>query len=49
MRKILVVALISIFSLLTLNACNTISGVGEDIKGAGGVITESAEKVKTKI
>jgi predicted small secreted protein len=49
MKKILVVALISVFSLLTLNACSTVAGVGEDIQGAGGVITKSAEKVKKKM
>jgi predicted small secreted protein len=36
------------FSIL-LSACNTVQGVGEDIKGAGEWTADSAEKVKKKI
>jgi entericidin B len=34
-------ALFAVFTLLVLSACNTVEGVGKDIKSAGGAI-ESA-------
>jgi len=46
MKKMIVVTLISAFSLLTLNACSTIQGAGEDIQGAGQVISKEAKKAK---
>lgn len=35
--------LIATVALALLSACNTISGMGQDIKKAGEVITDSAE------
>jgi len=32
-----------------LSACNTVNGMGEDIKGAGEWTSDSAQKVKHKI
>jgi entericidin B len=31
---------------ITLSACNTTAGVGEDVSATGHVVTNSAEKVK---
>ena len=38
-----------IISFLSLSACNTVQGVGEDFKAAGQVIKETAEDTKRKI
>jgi predicted small secreted protein len=35
--------------LMALNGCNTVSGIGDDLKAAGGAITETAAKTKEKI
>lgn len=48
MKKLLIVTLITAFSLLTLNACSTIAGAGKDIQDVGGAITDKAEKAKKK-
>jgi predicted small secreted protein len=32
---------------MSLTACNTIRGAGQDVKAAGGAIEKSAEKAKT--
>lgn len=45
MKKIILLA--SILSLLS--ACNTIEGLGQDVRGAGEWTSESAQKVKKKI
>ncbi len=34
---------------LSLGACNTIAGAGQDIESVGGEIEEGAEKVKRKM
>ncbi len=49
MKKMIVVVLISAFSLLTLNGCSTIAGAGKDIQDAGGAISKKAEKTKEKM
>ena len=36
-------------SLVSLSACNTFQGIGEDFKSAGQVIKETAEDTKRKI
>jgi entericidin B len=33
-------------SAITLSACNTTAGVGEDVSATGHAVTNSAEKVK---
>ena len=42
--------MLSVFVLLgavvTLSACNTTAGVGQDVSAAGHAVTNSAEKVK---
>ena len=46
MKKIIVVTLISAFSLLTLNGCSNIAGAGKDLQGAGQVISKEADRAK---
>jgi predicted small secreted protein len=49
MRKI--VTTISVFVLATLavsvSACNTTAGVGQDVSAAGHAVTNTADKVKS--
>jgi entericidin B len=33
-------------AVVTLSACNTTAGVGQDVSAAGHAVTNSAEKVK---
>ena len=35
--------------LFALTACNTVSGVGKDVKAGGAAIEEGAAKVKQKL
>lgn len=42
MRKLLVVALAG----LALSACNTIEGVGKDVKSAGDTVAKTADGAK---
>lgn len=44
MKKIIVVMLISAFSLLTLNACSTMEGAGKDLQKAGAAISQKAKR-----
>ena len=37
-------ALICIASLLALSACNTVQGIGQDVKKAGSVLEDAAKK-----
>lgn len=46
MKRLLALMLISLFSLGTLSACNTMAGVGEDIEAAGEKIEDKAEDCK---
>lgn len=41
--------LIALGLLASLGACNTISGAGKDIEGAGEVITDTADDTKEEI
>ena len=43
MKRLLALLLLSLFSLGTLTACNTMAGVGEDIEAAGDKIEDEAE------
>jgi predicted small secreted protein len=45
MKKILVLTLLA----LSLTACNTIQGMGEDLRGAGQGISNTSVKAKEKI
>lgn len=31
----------------SLSACNTMSGIGEDVQGAGSAVTKASESVKS--
>jgi len=46
MNKILTTTIISMFYIITLNACSTIEGAGKDLQGAGQVISKEAKKAK---
>ena len=37
---------IAALALFALSACNTISGIGKDVKKAGEVVTREAEEAK---
>ncbi|WP_325314518.1 entericidin A/B family lipoprotein [Kingella oralis] len=41
--------LIAITSMLTLSACNTISGAGKDVSAAGNAVSNAAQDVKDKM
>jgi entericidin B len=45
MRLILIVLSL----LFALSACNTISGIGQDIEAGGGALSNTAEKTKQKM
>ena len=38
--------LLALLASLALSACNTISGIGQDVRKAGEVITDTAEDCK---
>ncbi len=40
-------ALIALTAMTLLSACNTVSGVGKDVKAAGSAVSGSAEAAKT--
>lgn len=46
MKKILITVMVSIFSIITLNACSTIEGVGKDLQGAGKTLSKEAKRAK---
>jgi len=46
MKKILITMMISVSSIIILNACSTIEGAGKDLQGAGQVISNEAKKTK---
>lgn len=48
MKKVMM-ALIAVVALPTLAACNTIEGVGKDVKAGGKAVEETAREVKEEI
>ncbi|MCZ8235087.1 MAG: entericidin A/B family lipoprotein [Inhella sp.] len=40
----LILAAIAAFALVSLSACNTLQGIGKDVKKAGEKIEEAAKK-----
>ena len=44
MRKIVTLTLVA--AAMAVSACNTISGVGRDVKAAGQAVTSGAESAK---
>jgi entericidin B len=41
--------MISILTLLTLTACATVEGAGQDLSAAGHAVSDSARKVKSSL
>ncbi|AXE64357.1 entericidin A/B family lipoprotein [Hyphomonas sp. NPDC076900] len=48
MKKVMM-ALIAVVALPALAACNTIEGVGKDVKAGGQAVEETAKEVKEEI
>ncbi|MBO9561059.1 MAG: entericidin A/B family lipoprotein [Caulobacter sp.] len=44
MRKIVILAVVA--AALTVSACNTIAGVGQDVSAAGRAVTNTAKDAK---
>jgi predicted small secreted protein len=44
MRKILILAVVA--AALTVSACNTVAGVGQDVSAAGRAVTNTAKDAK---
>lgn len=44
MRKFVILAVLA--ASLSVTACNTVSGAGEDVKAAGQAVTNTAEDAK---
>ena len=42
--KLTVIAPICVAGLLALSACNTVQGIGQDVKKAGSVLEDAAKK-----
>ena len=47
MRKPIIALSLGLFSLVILAGCNTIGGIGKDVKKGGEVIEKAAEKAKS--
>jgi entericidin B len=45
--KALLVALLGM-TVLSLSACNTVEGVGKDVKATGGAVEKAADEAKPK-
>ena len=46
MKRLITLMLLSMFSMGTLTACNTMAGVGKDVEKAGDKIEDKAEDCK---
>lgn len=44
MRNVFLLAMLA--ASLTVSACNTVAGAGQDVKSVGGAVTETAEDAK---
>jgi predicted small secreted protein len=47
--KKMISMVIALSAVLLLSACNTMSGLGDDIQAAGGAIKTTAVKAKEKV
>ncbi len=47
MRKSVIATLVSLFSIMLLAGCNTIEGLGKDVKRGGEKIEKAAERAKS--
>ena len=46
MKRLTALLLMSLFSIGTLSACNTMAGAGEDVQAAGEKVEDKAEDCK---
>ena len=46
MKRIIALALLSLFSVGTLTACNTMAGAGKDVQKVGEKVEEKAQDCK---
>jgi predicted small secreted protein len=46
MKRIITLALLCMFSMSTLSACNTMAGAGKDVQKAGEKVEDKAEDCK---
>ena len=46
MKRLMLVAMLAMFSMGTLSACNTIAGAGRDVSAAGSAVTQGANEAK---
>lgn len=44
MKRVMVMAVLAMFSVAMLSGCNTVAGAGKDIQGAGDKIEGAAKK-----
>jgi predicted small secreted protein len=47
MLKRIAAALLSVGLVLSMAGCNTVEGLGKDVKAAGGAVEKAANKTKT--
>ena len=47
MRKSFVAVVLGLFAAVMIAGCNTIGGIGKDVKKGGEVIEKAAEKAKS--
>ena len=38
--------LLALLAMMALTACETVKGMGQDVQGAGAVVTQSADEVQ---
>ncbi|AXA84760.1 entericidin [Lysobacter oculi] len=46
MKRLMLVAMLAMFSMGTLSACNTIAGAGKDVQKAGEKVEDKAQDCK---
>lgn len=46
MKRLMLVAMLALFSMGTLSACNTMAGVGKDVQKAGEKVEDKAQDCK---
>jgi entericidin B len=47
MRKSVIVVFLGLLSALVMSGCNTVEGIGKDVKKGGEAIEKAAEKAKS--
>jgi entericidin A len=49
MKRVMAVAMLALFSIATLSACNTMEGLGKDVKKLGQKVEEKAGSLSAMI